>query len=100
MVRIEIDGDQYHVVAPRRQRLAVYQHVFVERIVEGEPAMALQGGVLLADAVELGDFGDDIAGRVKVAMLDFIFLGIEIFLAARQRRGLAQFETRIHSPQT
>ena len=62
VVRIEADRHQDHV-AMRRQRLAVEQDLIVEGIVERKPEMGLQRRMRLADAVERGDLGDDVAGR-------------------------------------
>src|SRR5262245_5784271 len=61
--------------------------------------MRLQSRIRLAQPVERGDLGDDVAGRVVMAHADLILLRVEIFLAAGQRRRLAQFETGIHAPE-
>ena len=82
-VRIEADGDQDHVVA-RGRRLAVDHHLVVEGVVEGQPEMAVQRRMQLAQAVEGGDLGHDVAGRGEVPDADLVLLRIEIFLAPRQ----------------
>ncbi|MNN81471.1 hypothetical protein D3C81_1983020 [compost metagenome] len=61
--------------------------------------MRVQRRVLPADAVELGDLGNDVARRIEVPGADLVLLGIEVFLLARHWRRLAQLETRIHAPQ-
>ena len=98
VMRIEADGDQDHV-AVGGQRLAVEHHLVVVRRIETQPEMALQRRMALADAVERGDLGDDVAGGVVVADADLVFLRIQIFLAARQGRRLAKLEAGIHAPQ-
>ena len=42
---------------------------------------------------------DDVARRGEVPRADLVFLGVEIFLAARQRRRLAELEAGIDAPQ-
>src|SRR6516225_5553831 len=57
----------------------------------------LQRGVLAPDRVELANIVFDIAGRVPVARLDFIFFRIDIFFTTRDRLMFEQLETVIDS---
>ena len=91
-VRIEADGHQNAVAVPRRG-FAEVKNVVVKGIVESKAQMRLQRGFCLAQPVQLRDFSGDVAGRIPVSRFDFVLFGIEIFLAAGQRRRLAQFET-------
>src|SRR5262249_8285433 len=90
--------DKDHVFV-RRKGLAVEEYLIVEGIVETQSEVGLQGRVGLAQAVERGDLGNDVAGRIVPANPYLILLRVEIFLPARQRRRLAQLEAGIHAPQ-
>ena len=96
-VRIEADRHQDHVVSARPP-LAVEQHLVVERRIEGHAEMALQRRIRAADAVERRDLRHDVARRGEVPHADLVFLGIEIFLAARQRRRLRRARSRNTCP--
>ena len=52
-------------------------------VVECQADLLLQRRMGFPDAVELRDFGDDIARSAVIARLDLVFLRIEIFLPAR-----------------
>ena len=52
----------------------------------------LQSRVLAPEAVEDRDVALDVAGPVPVPHLVFVFLGMEVFLAARDRGVLAELE--------
>ena len=60
-VWIETHDDENHVLM-RRQRLAIGQDLIVARVVERQAEMAVQGGIGLADAIEVGDLRHDVAG--------------------------------------
>src|ERR1700733_15059822 len=92
---IEIDGDQDHV-SPIWRGLAVKHDLIVKGRIEPQPAMAMQRRIALSNPVQLGDVGRDIARGIEAAHPNFVFFGIQIFLAARQRGGLAQLEAGIH----
>ena len=88
VVRVEIDGDQNEIAAVFAA-LAEIQNVVVPGVVELEPQVRVQRRVLAADAVELGDLGDDVARRGEVPRSDFVLLRVQVFLFARHRRGFA-----------
>src|SRR5579875_1237077 len=98
MVRIDVHGDPDHVLA-RGVRLAIEQNVGIARRIEAQVLVVVEGGIVPADPVEAGDEAADIAGTVPVPGLDLVFLRIEILLAARNRRRLAQLEAAIDAPE-
>ncbi|MNL76655.1 hypothetical protein D3C87_2026580 [compost metagenome] len=71
---------------------AEIQDVVVPGVVDLQPQVRLQGRVLPANPVELGDFGNDIARCGEVPRADFILLGVEVFLLARHWRRFTEFE--------
>src|SRR6266436_6966228 len=60
---------------------------------ETQVAGLQQGGIALPHPVEAGDIVLDVSRLVPVAHLEFIFLGVEIFLFARDRLVLEELET-------
>ncbi len=71
--RVQVDGHQNEVVAIRRA-LAEVQNIVVPRGVQLQPQVRLQRWVLPADAIELGDLGDDIAGGRVVPNANLVLL--------------------------
>ena len=90
-LRIEVDGDQDNVLQIGR-RLGVIEDFVVERVQESDAEMRLQSRIGSADAIEPGQLGDDVAGRVPVPGADLVFFRVQIFFASGQGLGLAQFE--------
>nr|GFA32829.1 hypothetical protein [Tanacetum cinerariifolium] len=76
VARVQVDGDEDEVAAVRRA-LAEVQNVVVVRGVDLQAQVGLQRRVLTTDAVELGDLGNDIAGRGKVARTDLVLLRVQ-----------------------
>src|SRR5258708_1323244 len=54
--------------------------------------------VVAPDGIQPGNGGANIAGSVPIPGCDLVFLGIDVFLAAGNRRRLAQLESAIHAP--
>ncbi|MNS60425.1 hypothetical protein D3C72_934220 [compost metagenome] len=98
VVRVEADCHQDVVVALGRA-LGEVQDVVVPAVEERHAQVGLQGAVLPADAVELGDLGNDVAGLAEIAWANFVLLRVQVLLLARQRCAFAQFEARVHAPQ-
>ena len=70
----------------------------VGRFQEADVQMRLECGVLPAQAVELGDFADDIAWPVPVPRAKLVFLAVDIFFLAPDRIGFAQLKPVIDTP--
>src|SRR6266567_9326617 len=97
-MRIEVDGDENHVLQVG-SCLGVVEDLVVAGVVKADPKMRLERRIGPADVVEPSDLGDDVAGRIPVPGADLVFLGAEIFLAARQRARLAQLKPAIDTKQ-
>ena len=82
-------------------RLAVEQDLVVEGVDRSvTPRWLCSAGIAPADAVERGDLGHDVAGRVQVAHARISYFS-ESRYSSRPGSGarLAQLEARIHAPQ-
>ena len=93
---IEVDGDQDEV-APVVGELAVVENVVVPRIVEAQIRELAQGSVLAAHPVQEADVVLDMPGPVHVPLAELVLLGVQILLAARHGRRLANLEAVIHA---
>ena len=62
--------------------------------------MRVQRRVLASDAIQRGDFLDDIAGAVPVPGADFVFFAVQIFLPLRVGLAFAEFEAVVDPPET
>ncbi len=91
VVRVETHGHQNEVRQIRRA-LAEVKNVVVPGQVRLETEMRLQRRVLSANAIELGDLRDDVAGCVIVAYPDLVLLRIQELLLDRNGGGFEQFE--------
>src|SRR5689334_24509804 len=98
IVRIKADRDEDHLGASRGA-LAVEQNLIVEGIIERDAEVRLQCRMCPSEPIELGDLAYDVARCVLIANTDFVLLGVEIFLAAGERRALAELESRVDAPQ-
>src|SRR5690606_31596815 len=94
VVRVEIDGEEQEILLPL-SRFAEIENVLVPGIIEAEIGETLESRVLAPEPVHEGDVRADMARPVPVPGAELVFLGIEIFLAVRQRRRLAELEARI-----
>ena len=74
-MRIEVDGDQDDVLQIGR-RLGVIEDLVVERVEESDAEMRLQRRIGAANAIEPGQLGDDVAGRIPVPGADFVFFRV------------------------
>src|SRR4029453_1959866 len=82
-----------HRVAAVGGLLDEADHLLVVDLREAQPAGLQQGRVAAPDAIEAADIALDIARLVPVADLELVFLGIEIFLLARDRLVLDELES-------
>ncbi|MNX68804.1 hypothetical protein D3C86_1000020 [compost metagenome] len=98
VMRIEADRHQDEIAAVGAA-FAEVQNVVVPGVVDFQAQMRVQRRILPADAVELGDLGNDVAGCSEIPGADLVLLGVEVFLFTRHRCRLAQLETGIHAPQ-
>ncbi|MNN50495.1 hypothetical protein D3C81_1650850 [compost metagenome] len=72
-MRVEADGHQDEIAAVGRA-LAEVQDVVVPHVVELDAQVRLQGRVLPADAIELGNFGNDVARSAEVPRANLVLL--------------------------
>src|ERR1051326_8698411 len=84
-MRIEIDDDQDQVLI-RIGALGIRDQVFIIDLVKAQSLIALKSRVLPPDLVHPGDQVGQVSRGGKVALLDFVFFRIEVFLAARLAR--------------
>ena len=89
---IEIDDHHDHVAQVVGCLAVANQHRIV-RAMKAQVADALQCRVLLADTVNAGNDVLQTPRRTQIAMLEFVFLGIQVLFAARlHRRVFAQLK--------
>src|ERR1700684_3996298 len=62
--------------------------------------MGAQRRVLASDAVQRGDFPNDIAGAVPVPGADFVFFTVGVFFPLRVRLAFAELEAVVDPPQS
>ena len=60
--------------------------------------MRMQCGVLAPNAIQRGDFFDDIAGAIPVPDVDFVFFAVDIFFLLRVWLALAEFKAIVDAP--
>ena len=71
--RIDVDGDEDHVVLGRRH-LAIDHNVVVPGVVEAQVGKLVEGRIVAADPIEAGDIVANVARPVVVPGLDLVLL--------------------------
>ena len=94
--RIEIHDDENHAVASRRHLAVEQQRLVVDRV-ETKVVVEMERAVLAPDPVQIGDQRLDISRPVPVALLELVFLRIEILFAAGERGVFAQLEAAVNA---
>ena len=96
---IEINPSRLHVEAVKVNddddyvgkivgRLAVTDQLRIIRFMKTEVAITLQRRILFADLVDPRNKISQAAGRMQIAVFEFIFLGIQVLFAARLKRSV------------
>src|SRR6185312_15196457 len=81
-------------------RLVIEQDAVVLGAVEGDVGRQLQRLVLAANAIEASDVPVEAVGRAKVARLDLVLLGMQVFLAPRPERDVfGELESAVNAVQ-
>src|SRR3546814_7799741 len=78
--------------------LDVCQHLIVVAVQELDAELCLQGWILVTNAIQPGDLGNDVARCLPVAWTQLVLFRVEVFLLARQRCALAELEAAVQAP--
>src|SRR3546814_14542676 len=78
--------------------LDVCQHLIVVAVQELDAELCLQGWILVTNAIQPGDLGNDVARCLPVAWTQIVLFRVEVFLLARTRFAPADPEAAVQAP--